>query len=91
MVIITKKQVMMMVKNVKTVKKSMKKKGKNVKTVKSKKEKDFKGTLTVNGRDYVIPDGWDVKKSLKINHLELSTLGLKSIWLPVTQVEQINQ
>ena len=90
MVLITKKPAMMKLKNVKTVMKSMKKKKNNVKTVKSKKEKDVTGTHTVNGRDYVIPYGWDVKKSLKINHLELSTLGLKSIWLPVTQVEQIS-
>ena len=79
---------MMRIKNVKTVKKSMKNKGKNVKTFKSKKEKEVEKTLTVNGRNYVIPDGWDLKKCLKVNHLELPVVGLSSIWLPVTQVEQ---
>ena len=41
-----------------------------------------------NGLRLPLPEGWDVKKALHVNHLELNTKGLEKIHVPVSQVEQ---
>jgi len=57
----------------------------------TKKIKDKEGFVTVNGKTFKIPKGWDYEKCVKVNHLELPVKGLTSVWLPLTQVQQYYQ
>ena len=83
-------KVMKAMKTVRTVMKGMKSmEVKGVTVKKSKKDYSLKLTVTLdNGKIYPVPKGWGEGQCKKVNLLELKTVGLKSIFLPLTQIEQ---